>query len=179
MKRPTCRPRVEELEPRRTPSATGVHTLPAMLAVPGHITHPPATGLLTGFFTSLFHNPDSGTPYSLTGSGGVAGLGQVSVTASLQTVGMLNNGQASGTLTMSNAHGTLTFSLTGPTQPGFSALPTQFTSTITGGTGRYKHLRGTGTATLQLERILLGTAIACFPQPKGCPDMGAFRLRLT
>jgi hypothetical protein len=149
-----------------------------MLGVPGHVTHPPATGMLTGFYTTLFHIPESGTPYTLTGSGVVAGLGQVTVSASLQTVGMLSSGQATGTLTLSNAHGTLTFSLTGPTQPGFAALPTQFTSTITGGTGRYKNLRGTGTATLHLMPILSGTAIACFPQPKGCPDMGGFRLRL-
>jgi len=178
MKRPTCRPRVDELEPRSTPSATGVHTLPAALAAGGHLAHPPATGLLTGSYTSLFHIPESGTPYTLTGSGVVAGLGKVSVTASLQAVGMISNGQAGGTLTLSNAHGTLTFSLTGPTQPGFSALPTQFTSTITGGTGRYKNLRGTGTATLHLDPILL-RAIACFPQPRGCPDMGGFTLKLT
>jgi len=175
----TCRPRVEELEPRCTPSATGVPTPAGMPAVGGHITHPPATGLLTGFFTTRFPTPESGTPYQLTGSGVVAGLGKVSVTASLQAVGMVNSGQARGTLTLSNPHGTLTCSLTGPTQPGFSALPAQFSTAITGGTGRYRNLRGTGTATLQLERILSGAAIACFPQPRGCPDMGGFRLRLS
>jgi len=54
MKRPTCRPRVEELELRSTLSATAalLPTLPAVLALPGHVSHPPATGMLSGNYTA-------------------------------------------------------------------------------------------------------------------------------
>jgi hypothetical protein len=60
MRNRTCRPRVEELEPRSIPSATGVPLLPAMPAVPGHITHPPATGMLRGNYTAPMPIPDVG-----------------------------------------------------------------------------------------------------------------------
>jgi hypothetical protein len=182
MKKPISRPRVEELELRCTPTAigAGIPTLPALLAVPGHVTHPPATGLLTGSYNAPIPIPDAGKTYTLTGTGLVAGLGKVSVTGSLHTLGFTPSGRAGGTLTLSNQHGTLTFALTGPLQPGFLGLSSQFTSAITGGTGRYKNLRGTGTATLQLQPFIY-PGLACFPQPQGCrfPDAGNFTLRLT
>jgi hypothetical protein len=180
MKRPTCSPRVEELEPRSTPSATTVFPLSTGPAATGHIAHPPATGLLGGNYTSPLAIPDAGKAYTLTGTGFVAGLGKVSVSGSLSALGFTSSGHAGGTLTLSNPHGTLTFALTGPLQPGFSPLPTRFWSAITGGTGRYKNLRGTGTATLHLEPFLYPAI--CIPAPGGCrpfPDAGTFTLRLT
>jgi hypothetical protein len=182
MKRPIRRPRVEELEARDTPSATAalIHSLPAVLSIPGHVTHPPATGMLSGNYTAPIPIPDVGKGYTLTGTGVVAGLGKVSVSGSLYSLGFILSGRAGGTVTLSNQHGTLMFSLMGPIQPGFSALPTQFTSAITGGTGRYKNLRGTGTATLHLEPF--DHPDFCLPAPGGCrqfPDAGTFTLRLT
>jgi hypothetical protein len=180
MSKMTYRPRVEALEARTTPSATGLPPLAGILAVPGHVTHPPATGLLNGNYTSPMPIPDVGKVYMLTGTGVVAGLGKVSVGGSLHALGFTPTGQAGGTLTLANTLGTLTFALTGPTQPGFAALPTRFTTTITGATGKYKNLRGTGTALLHLEPFLYPAL--CLPAPRGChpfPDAGTFTLRLT
>jgi hypothetical protein len=181
MKRPTCRPRVEELEPRTTPSTTGVPSALQMAAAPGHVSHPPATGMLTGNYTSPMAIPDVGKGYNLTGHGVVAGLGRVSVSGALHSLGFVPSGHAGGTITLANTHGSLTFALTGPTQPGFSGMPTRFTSTITGGTGKYKNLRGTGTAMLHLEPF--EHPDFCLPAPGGgCqpfPDAGTFTLRLT
>ena len=135
MKRRTCRPRVEELELRTTPSATGVHSFPMIPAAPGQVSHPPATGMLSGNYTSPMAIPDVGKSYTLTGHGGVAGLGKVSVSGSLYALGFTPSGHAGGTLTLSNSQGTLTLALIGPTQPGFSPLPTRFINPINFNTG--------------------------------------------
>jgi hypothetical protein len=136
--------------------------------------------MLRGSYTAPIPLPDVGKIYTLTGMGVVAGLGKVSVTGSLHALGFIPGGSAGGTITLANTHGTLTVALTGPTQPGFSALPSQLTSSITGGTGRYKNLRGTGTATLRMQPY--DHPDMCFPVPGGCglfPDAGTFTLRLT
>ena len=41
--------------------------------------------------------------------------------------------------------------LTGPMQPGFSALPSTFTYTVLSGTGRFQGLHSTGTVQLTLS----------------------------
>jgi hypothetical protein len=46
--------------------------------------------------------------------------------------------------------------LQGPEQPGFSALPEQFSYRVTGGTGAYEHLSGHGSLTLSLHATPAG-----------------------
>jgi hypothetical protein len=182
MKRPTCRPRVEELELRTTPTGInpGGSMLPPMPPVAGHQAHSPATGTLAGTYNLQNPIPDVGTVYQLTGAGVVAGLGRVSVSGSLHSLGFIASGQAGGTLTLVNHRGTLTVQLVGPAQAGFSPLPAAFTYSVTGGTGAYAHVRGSGKATVTLHPFLFPTMFICPPnamcaQPVG----GSFTLKLT
>jgi hypothetical protein len=108
-------------------------------------------GAVAGHLTTNREFPDTGVSYHLTGSGRLAGAGQVSLTGSLQGVGFLVSGHATGELTIAGAHGSVTLDLRGPTQPGFARLPGQFSFLVTGGTGAYAHLHGGGTVTVHLD----------------------------
>jgi hypothetical protein len=149
-----------------------------VLVVTGHPMHSPATGTLVGSYTMADPMPDVGMSYSLTGQGAVAGLGRVSVNGSVHSLGFMAEGEAGGTITLSNHRGSLTLQLLGPMQAGFSPLPTAFSYTVTGSTGAYMHVRGSGKATLQLRPFLV--ALFCLPGPKACmpPAGGSFTLTL-
>jgi hypothetical protein len=93
---------------------------------------------------------DVGVGSDLQGTAVLAALGQVTVTGSVHSVGFIVVGQATGQLTFSNASGSVTIALTGPPQPGFSALPQQFSYQVVSGTGAYAQLSDQGSLTLLL-----------------------------
>jgi hypothetical protein len=86
--------------------------------------------------------PDTGAAYTIRTSGKVAHLGRAIVSGSLDSLGFIAYGHARGTLHVAVAGGALTLELTGPTQPGFSPLPTKFSYVITQGTGKFHNRVG-------------------------------------
>jgi hypothetical protein len=147
---------LEELSARVLPSAN------PLVAVHGHVAHaahhmeqqPPLDGKGQGTFTDNPIPRDAGITYTLGGTATFAGLGDVTVSGTVHSVGFIREGNATGELTFKNANGSVTVKLTGPTQPGISALPHKFEYTVTGGTGQYKNLSGDGT----LHLVLTATA---------------------
>jgi len=109
-------------------------------------------GALRGQLHSEFGIPDDGRTFSLSGSGLVAGIGRASIAGNLQTTGFIAQGHAHGTLTLALEHGRITLELTGSnTQSGFAGLPSNFTYTVTSGTGRYRNVTDHGIAALTNE----------------------------
>jgi hypothetical protein len=140
--------RVEELDRRVVPSAT-LPTLPgAAAATP--LPSPTLFGNLHGQWKAEAPHPDVGTTSDLTGLGDLAGVGPVTVAGAVTGVGMIANGHAAGTLTITGSGGTVTLKLTGPSQPGFAALPDGFDYTVTGGTGNLATLQSQGRVYLHL-----------------------------
>jgi hypothetical protein len=107
-------------------------------------------GMMSGLYSAEQQVPDIGTSYHVITSGRFIHNGKAAVDGDLHSLGFIARGQAGGTLTAITPHGALTLELTGPTQPGFSPLPTHFQFTITGGTGRYHHAQGSGTVDVAL-----------------------------
>jgi hypothetical protein len=103
---------------------------------------------------SFQNRPDVGTTYSLGTFGPFSGLGRAVVSGTLHTVGFIAQGQATGTLTLYAHRGSLTLTLTGPTQPGFSPLPSSFLFSITGSTGRLAGATGNGTVDVSFRPFL-------------------------
>jgi hypothetical protein len=87
---------------------------------------------------------DGGASYDLTGTGRFLGLDAVKVSGWVRGTGMIAQGHASGELTLTNGKGSVTLDLTGPQQPGFSALPESFDFTVAAGTGAYARLAASG-----------------------------------
>jgi hypothetical protein len=117
-------------------------------------------GTTSGTYTSDQKNPDTGTQYNVTTVGSFAHYGPATVLGTLHSVGFIANGHATGTLRVFLPGGTLTLELTGPTQPGFSHLPSQFTYVITKGTGKFHNAAGDpigrGTVDVTLRPIVHG-----------------------
>jgi hypothetical protein len=118
---------------------------------------------------------DIGVHYDFTGTADLARLGHVTVTGSALSLGNILTGHASGTLVFTNARGSVTVELTGPSQPGFAPLPTQFTYTVVSGTGAYQRLQDHGSLTLLL------TPQAVTPLPGALPAgfQGTFTLTIA
>jgi hypothetical protein len=127
-------------------------------------------GEVQGTYTVRRPNPDTGSTYELSGQGRVQPLGGSEVNGSFQTPGNITNGHAEGTLTLTGAQGGVTLQLVGPTQAAFAPPPAQFTFTITGGTGKFQGVTGSGTAALALRAA--PPAAGGATQPAG----GAFTL---
>jgi len=144
-------PTVEICESRALLSG-GIASPPAVVAM---VSHGPARSVRLG---ATFHGqyqvngliPDAGKTYLIAGAGRVHGQGRASVAGSLHSLGFIAQGQAQGDLTVQGARGTVTLHLTGPQQAGFQPLPGEFRFTTTGGTGKYRGLHESGTATLAL-----------------------------
>jgi hypothetical protein len=119
-------------------------------------------GSTAGTYTSESPVPDIGATYSVRTSGKLARLGRASVSGSLNSTGFIAQGRAGGTLLVTVPGGTLTLALTGPTQPGFSPLPTKFSYVITEGTGRFHNRAGKpvgkGTVDVVLDPVNLSVA---------------------
>lgn len=144
-------PRVEPLESLTLlsglPTPAAAHPLPAQ-AAEVQATAAPTVALdatARGDYTTSRGVADAGLTYNVFAVGRANGLGAVAVTGKLVTVGFIREGHATGTHTVRTARGNLTVDVTGPTQQGFSDLPTQFTFTVKGGTGRFRNATGTGT----------------------------------
>jgi hypothetical protein len=136
-------------------------------------TFVPATAAhaLAGHGQGTYSNPvihnaltvDALTTYNFRGKADLAGLGHVTVTGSVHSVGFVLTGHATGQLTFSNAKGSVTVQLTGPMQQGFSALPTTFSYKVVGHTGAYAKLADHGSLTL----ALYAQVVNYVPQPQG------------
>jgi len=147
MQRPTARLQVDELESRTVPSASW---LPRPILHSAHVAPAAAAqdiglpGAIHGTLTASPGIPDAGAHFAVNGSGWLLGLGQVSVSGTLQGTGFIAQGHATGQLTLTNAKGTVTVDLVGPTQQGFAPLPHRFHFTVSGGTGAYQNLKASG-----------------------------------
>lgn len=116
------------------------------------------SGLLSGTQTGTYSArtiPDAGTTATLQGSARIAGLGKANFKSTIQGVGLIASGQATGTATITTKAGTLTLALVGPVQSGGGGgvLPKHYTVTVTGGTGLFAGIGGTGTADITLRAI--------------------------
>jgi hypothetical protein len=106
-------------------------------------------GTLRGHYRANDSLPDAGTTFVTTGSGHVRGIGRTSVTGELHGTGFIFRGSSQGDLTLKGAEGTIDLHLTGvPEQGGFQGLPSVFSFSITGGTGKYRQARESGSATV-------------------------------
>jgi hypothetical protein len=126
-------------------------------------------GVLRGHYHQRAPLADLGSVFDLSGSGSVTGFGHAFVAGNIVTTGFIAQGHAQGTLHLSGVHGTLTLSLTGPVQGGFAGLPNHFTFKTAGGTGKYRNMSDTGTATL----------VTIPGSPAESSMQGRFRLLLT
>ncbi len=145
-----AKPRLESLE-AIAPPAAGAAGAAAHAAVSAAINHGPHLGLegtFQGTYTQVFINPDAGRQQSLVGTGRLENLGAFKLTGTLHTPGFIARGHAAGTLTLANTKGTIKVSLVGPTEPGFGGIPSSFTYSITGGSGKYFGAHGNGVVTL-------------------------------
>ena len=145
---------LEPLHARILPSAT---PLPAPSLPPAAVAPSAAIHLLDGHghgaYTADRIISDAGPEYRLTGTANLAGIGRVQVTGSLHGVGFIAQGRAGGTLTFSNGKGSVTVQLTGPAQPGFSALPPRWDYKVVASTGALAHLSTSGTLQLVLQAL--------------------------
>jgi hypothetical protein len=95
--------------------------------------------------------PDTGSTYRFGVAGKLNPVGQTGDSGQIQTPGFIANGHAEGTMTISAPRGNIKLQLTGPSQPGFSALPGTVDYTITGGTKSYRTAQGSGTIAVTLN----------------------------
>ncbi len=108
-------------------------------------------GSVLGTFAAAAQS-GGGYTYQLRGTSWLEGLGSVSVTGTLHSVGKVSSGAATGLVTFSNSKGSVTIKLTGTTQPGNAPLPEWFTYSTVAGTGAYKNLHDSGTLWLGLSQ---------------------------
>jgi hypothetical protein len=146
---------LEELGARVLPSAAPLTPLPsatsALVSQAQPIIYHPLAGHGSGSYSADAIQSGAGITYNLRGTADLAALGHVSVTGWVHSVGFLRVGQADGELTFTNNHGSVTVRLVGPEQPGFAALPQQFSYRIVSATGAYKHLQDHGSLCLTLH----------------------------
>jgi hypothetical protein len=160
--------KLEELGGRVLPSVT-LPTPPVAGALAA--TAQPVVSPLSGQGQGTYTNPavpgaltvDGLTTYNLKGTANLAGMGQVTVTGTIHSVGFVITGQATGVITFSNSKGSVTVQLTGPLQAGFSALPTTFSYQVVAHTGAFAHLNAKGT----LGLLVAPQTFNYIPQPQG------------
>ena len=105
---------------------------------------------VSGTYSLGLINPDAGKNYIFKGSGKPVGFGTMQLTGTVKMPGNIANGKMSGSLVMKNSHGTINISITGPTVSSFGPFPLSLTYHITGGTGSYKTVYGSGTIQSQV-----------------------------
>ena len=127
MSRPHRRqPRLDALESRELLTTLPVE--PDLLAPPPAAAEQVHASMLPihGTLTSIRTLPDVGAAYRLSGSGRLPGFGPAQVKGTLNAPGFIAEGHAAGTVTITGRRGSVRLDLTGPTQPGFSDLPSTF-----------------------------------------------------
>ena len=137
--------RLEELGSRVLPSAS---PLPAPPAPPQALAAPDFQAGLHGQGRGTYQTDaiisGAGRDYRLHGAADLAGLGRFALSGDAHAVGFIQRGHAGGELTFSNDRGSVTLALEGPEQPAFSPLPQTFSYRVTGATGGYAGLGGSG-----------------------------------
>jgi hypothetical protein len=163
---------LEELGGRVLPSSTMVPTPPGVTtehvrfderhepghpADPGHIQqHAPVhagemlEGAGGGFYLTGVKTSSGGTESRLYGQAYLSGIGAVTVTGTVWTVGS-SAGEAGGVLTFRNTDGSITIALEGAKQPAGAHLPATFHYEVIEGTGAYRHFHETGRIHLDLD----------------------------
>jgi hypothetical protein len=119
-------------------AVAGAHGAGATLALKGTIK---------GVGIRRMSNPDTGALYRWSGNGSILPLGTVVGKGSNRGVGFVRAGNPTGTMTLTGAHGSITLTVTYDQTASFAPLPAHGTYTITGGTGRYAGVRGSGSIT--------------------------------
>ena len=105
---------------------------------------------VSGTFTVPLSVPDVGRTYLLTGSA-TMGDNTVKVQGYIHGTGFIAQGTAIGAINFKNGDNTMMLNLTGPTQPGFSALPTTFKFSVMGAKGQFAGMSTHGTADLKID----------------------------
>jgi hypothetical protein len=167
-----------------------------LLSALGAIFHGPAlfgpfattggqTIALGGRVTGHFHAkeiPHAGKFYEFSGSGAIAVLGHVTVTATIDLPGLLispvtgttPNVNATGKVTYADSRGSVTLSVTGPSQDNAETLPATFLFTVTGATGRFRGDTRSGVLNLGVTPT---TSASTRPLP-GFAEHGTFSMVL-
>jgi hypothetical protein len=164
---------LERLGSRILPSASPVaaHSAPVFLGPPVVQPNPPLSGHGHGSYFYDAVESGAGIEYRMSGTAALPGMGTVGVRGSVHSVGFIQKGHAGGELTFGGPHGSITLELTGPTQAGFSPLPTSFTVRVVAETGAYAG-RHWHQGRLTLNVIPAPTAV-------GVPPRGVFTLALN
>jgi hypothetical protein len=158
------RPKVEGLEGRL--ALTHVGASQAVVAVLAAQTHPiKLHGSVHGTVQRTLANPDVGATFALNGHGVLRSLGQVAATGSASGIGNMAMGRSEGSLTISNSKGSFTLLLSGPEQPSFSGLPSQYQYFISGGTGAYKAATGAGVVSVKVDSTALSGSLGSSTAP--------------
>ncbi len=166
---------LEELDGRVMPTVFVPITLPpvTIAAVASPATHPlhgDAGGSSTA--TASIGGEDR---FVLIGTANLGGRGSFALTGFVQVDGRVAQkvgwgvlyGHGEGELVFTNAYGTISVTLHDPALRGVSRNPSHFHYTISGGTGAYQHLSGSGRVYL----VLLPA-----PTAAGQPSQGTFNL---
>jgi hypothetical protein len=170
MNSPNARLRVEQLGTRILPSANAVigsHTMtadPLAHAANSVVLPAAASNALHGTFHGTLKRftaipADVGARFAIQGSGRFGGLGTFDVKGVIHGTGFIAKGHATGLMTFTNGHGAITVRLTGPDQPGFSALPGHFHFAVVAGSGAYKNVHGAGDVAVTLQTHGAATSI--------------------
>jgi hypothetical protein len=142
--------------------------VPPITVVSGH--HPLHGEGSASFVESTVHSV-MGNQFTLTGSSlELRGLGKFTLSGSIYTDPATVSGDTTGQLILTNSKGTITVSLTGVPETGASLPPTKFTYTVTGGTGSYQKVSGSG-------KVQASYSLA--PVAYGQPEQGIVQLKFT
>lgn len=128
-------------------------------------------GMARGTYTSRQNAADTGTTFAGSAKGKVTPLGQVTVTGSFHTPGLIKNGKIQGSLTLHGQRGTLTLSAAGPAAGQSSSRTFRLTYTITAGTGLFHNAKGTG--------VVVITVTPAPTSGAGFPRLGHGKVSLT
>jgi hypothetical protein len=153
------------------------------------------SGEAEGFYASTQGTPDAGTEYLVNATGTITGVGAAAISGSFRIPWLIHGRRSSGALTIVGSPGTLKLRLKatgagvanvsmdggdrigpgaaiGRASPSISSIPiillNDFRYTITGGTGRFAHARGSGT-------VLITTT----PGPTGPTGPGIYSTAAT
>ena len=173
MPRLDTRPGLERLGSRILPSASPVaaHSAPVLNGPSVLQTNPPLAGHGHGSYSYDAVQSGAGIEYRMSGTAALSGMGAVSVSGSIHSVGFIVRGHAGGELTFKGPHGSITVELIGPTQTGFSPPPTSFTARVVAETGAYAGRQWhDGRLTLNLTPA---------PTAAGAPPRGAFTIAMN